>query len=81
LSLKALTLRIDESLYIETKKMATKENSSVNSFIEKLIIEKLQEQENQELFNAFSIVGLDKDCSDVEFAFSAQKEVVLNEKP
>lgn len=80
MSLKSITLRIDENLYDKTKNIASKEKSSFNNFVQNLIIEKLREQEKKELFDEFSLVGED-DCSDIEYAISAQKDVLLNEKP
>lgn len=79
--LKAITLRIDQNLYEKTKNIVLKEKRSLNSFIEYLIIEKLKERENKELFDEFSVVGTDQEVSDVEYSLSAQKEVVFNEKP
>lgn len=80
MSLKSITLRIDENLYDKTKNIASKEKSSFNNFVQNLIIEKLREQEKKELFDEFSLVGEDA-CSDIEYAISAQNEVLLNEKP
>mgnify|MGYP001561696915 CR=1 FL=1 len=78
--IKSFTLRIEEDLYQKTRNIAKKENCSVNSLIEKLILEKLQEKEKKELFDEFSLVGQDKQISNVEFYLNAQKEVLFNEK-
>lgn len=79
MTLKAITLRIDENIYNKTKDIALQEKSSLNTFIYNLIIEKIKEREQQELFNEFSIVGSDSD-SDIEYSLIAQKEVIFNEK-
>lgn len=79
MSLKAITLRIEENIYNKTKDIALQEKCSLNNFIYNLIIEKITEKEKEELFDEFTIVGLD-DESDIEYSISAQKEVVFNEK-
>lgn len=79
MSLKAITLRLDESIYEKTKIIAEKEKSSINSFIQSIIVEKLKEKEKKELFDEFSLIAEDED-NNVEFAFQAQSEVVFDEK-
>ncbi len=77
--LKSVNLRIEQDLFEKTKSIASKEKQSFNNFVQNLIIEKLKEKEKQELFDEFSIVGED-DSSDIEYAITAQKEVILNER-
>lgn len=79
MSLKAITLRIDENIYNKTKDIALQENSSLNTFIYNLIVEKIKEREKQELFDEFTLVGEDDD-SNVDYSLVAQKEVIFNEK-
>ena len=77
MSLKAITLRMDENIYNKTKDIASQENSSLNTFIYNLIVEKIQEREKQELFDVFTLVGED-DESNVDYSLVAQKEVIFN---
>jgi hypothetical protein len=79
MSLKAITLRLDESLYEKTKLVAEKEKSSINSFIQNILIEKIKEKEKKELFDEFSLISEDEE-NDVEYALYAQNEVVFDEK-
>lgn len=79
MSLKAITLRLDESLYEKTKLVAEKEKSSINSFIQNILIEKIKEKEKKELFDEFSLISEDEE-NDVEYALYAQSEVVFDEK-
>jgi hypothetical protein len=79
MSLKAITLRMEENIYNKTKDIALQEKSSLNNFIYNLIVEKIKEKEKQELFDEFTIVGSDTD-SDIEYSVVAQKEVIFNEK-
>jgi len=79
MSLKAITLRMEEDIYNKTKDIALQEKSSLNNFIYNLIVEKIKEKEKQELFDEFTIVGSDAD-SDIEYSLIAQKEVIFNEK-
>ena len=81
MALKALTLRIDQDLYEEAKNVARKEHRSMNAFIEKLITEKIKENEQKLLLDEFSLVGQSEEDTDIEIYFHAQKEVVFNEKP
>lgn len=79
MSLKAITLRLDESLYEKTKLVAEKEKSSINSFIQNILIEKIKEKEKKELFDEFSLISEDEE-NDVEYALYAQNEVIFDEK-
>jgi len=71
------SLRLPESLFDEIKKLAQDQEKSVNHTIIELLEEKIKELRKkkrwEELYNAFSLIGL-RD-SDVEFAVDAQEEV------
>jgi len=72
------TVRIPASLHKKAKEISKKESKSLNEVIRELIKDWLKKEEEKSLFEAFSAVGE----SDVEYAFNAQKEVILaDEKP
>ncbi len=73
----ALTLRLPSDLYKEAKKIAKEKGKSFSGFLRELLEERLKEEKNRILFNAFSLVAEDKEEIDVEYAFEAQREVVV----
>ena len=75
----ALTLRLPPEIYEGVKEMAQKEGKSISGCIGEFLEEKLREKRRKRLFDAFSLVAEDEKESDVEYAFEAQKGVVLGE--
>ena len=73
----ALTLRLPIELYEKTKIIAQKERKSFTGYVRELLEEKVKEEEKKALFDAFSLVAEDIDDVDVDYAFEAQREVVL----
>lgn len=72
------TVRIPASLHKKAKEISKKESKSLNEVIRELIKDWLKKEEEKLLFEAFSAVGEE----DLEYAFNAQKEVILaGEKP
>ncbi len=73
----ALTLRLPSDIYEEAKNIAKKRGKSFTGFIREILEERIKEEKNKMLFNAFSQVAENKEEIDVEYAFEAQKEVVI----
>ncbi len=73
----ALTLRLPSDLYKEAKNIAKKKGKTFSGFLRELLEERLKEEKNKILFEAFSRVADDKEEIDVEYALEAQREVVI----
>ncbi len=73
----ALTLRLPVELYKKIKMIAQGKGKSFTGYIRELLEEKLKEEEKKALFDAFSLVAEDTEEVNVDYAFEAQKEVVL----
>ena len=75
---KALSLRLSERTYSGVKELAAAKGLSVNRVIEAEIEAALRRERNARLTEAFTkIAEHGRDASDIEFAFVAQSEVVL----
>ena len=75
----ALTLRLPPEIYEGAKEVAKNEGKSFSCYIQELLEERLKEERRKRLFDAFSLVAEDEEEVDVEYAFEAQKRVVLEE--
>ncbi len=73
------TLRLSEELFEQIKPVIRRRNMSFNAYIEDTIRRALQEEQDREMFEAGTILGMDAD-SEVDFAFAAQAEVVMKER-
>ncbi|WP_448589400.1 hypothetical protein [Thermodesulfobium sp.] len=70
----SLTIRIPRTLHKKVKEIGKLENKSLNEIIRELLNNWSKKEEEKMLYDAFSKVYED----DVEYAFHAQKEVVLS---
>jgi len=75
----ALTLRLPPEIYKGAKEMAKERGKSFSGYICELLEERLREERGRRLFDAFSMVAEDTEEVDVEYAFEAQRQVVLKE--
>ncbi|GAB4469023.1 MAG: hypothetical protein OHK0029_41570 [Armatimonadaceae bacterium] len=71
---KVISARIPPKLHDAATRLAKQENKSINDLLTEILTERLQRHEDQELFDAFTRLG--EDDFEVEFAVSAQSEVV-----
>jgi predicted CopG family antitoxin len=70
----SLTVRIPRSLHKKAKEIGKLENKSLNEIIRELLNNWSKKEEEKMLYDAFSKIYED----DVEYAFNAQREVVLS---
>jgi len=74
-----LTLLLSPELYEKTKVVVQRKGTTFSGYVHEVLEEKLKEEERRILFDAFSLVAEDKEEIDVDYAFEAQREVVLKE--
>ncbi len=76
-----LTVRLEPDLYRAASDLARKRKQSLNALVQDSLARALRQQEDQELYEAFERLGENPAACDVEYAFGAQSEVVLRERP
>ncbi|MCJ7547011.1 MAG: type II toxin-antitoxin system HicB family antitoxin [Deltaproteobacteria bacterium] len=72
-----LTLRLSPELYREAKRVAQEKGVSFSAFLRRLLTDKLRTENEKRLFNSFSLVAEHTEEADVDYAFQAQREVIL----
>lgn len=70
------TLRLEEEIYTRIKEIAKARHTSFTAFVQGVLADVLKKEEQKALYDAFSQAGADPDSAEVEFASSAQREVV-----
>ena len=75
----AFTLRFNSTFYDRIKTVAERRGRSVTSFVQEAVARKLDDDEAASLFQAFTIVGEDREEASVEFARDAQQEAALKD--
>ncbi|HEY3414603.1 MAG TPA: hypothetical protein VGM51_16310 [Armatimonadota bacterium] len=74
-SIKSTSLRLPEDLLSATQALAARQRKSVNALVIESIKRTVRDDEDEVLYDAFSLLGEDAE-SDVEFALQAQSEIV-----
>jgi len=74
-----LSVRIPAALKSRAAKAAEIQQISFNTFVTHLIEKAVEETEEKELYDAFTVLGSDPELTDVKFAFHAQAEVALRD--
>ena len=74
---KALTIRLPEDLYERSQELAQQRKVSLNVLVQEGLAGLIRAKEQEELYQAFGLLGEDAEEADVEFALAAQREVVL----
>jgi len=77
--MKAVTVRLPEHLYNRGAVTAKRKNLSLNRLLQESLEAAIKAEEDRELYEAFGLVGREED-NDVEYAFEAQREVVLRDE-
>ena len=78
---KAMTVRLPLDLYRASREMAKKHRVSLNQLLQESLRARLRAEEEQALYDAFTRVGTDVEDASVDYAFEAQREVVLRDEP
>jgi len=78
---KAMTVRLPMDLYEAGSRVAKRRRVSLNQLVQDSLRAVLKEEADKALYDDFTLAALDKDEVDVEYAFEAQREVVLRDEP
>jgi hypothetical protein len=76
-NVQTLSVRLPAALKSRAAKAAEARQVSFNTFVTRLIEKAVEETEEKELCDGFTLLGSDPELSDVEFAFHAQAEAAL----
>jgi len=76
---KTLTVRLDCELYSAAQKIAQQRHVSLNALVQLSLEETLRAAEERARYDAYTLLGQDKDECDVEYAIHAQSEVMLGD--
>jgi hypothetical protein len=77
---KSFTVRIAPELYEASAGLASRRRLSLNALIQECLANAIQVEEQREMVEAAEILGQDREACDVEYAFVAQSEVVLDDR-
>lgn len=73
---KQVPLRLSQPMYDQASQAAQEASKSVNAFIVESVAGKLKELEDERLYKAFGLLGADYDSTEIESAFTLQKEAI-----
>lgn len=76
-NLRAFSVRIPETLYADAHRIAESRNLSVNALVSEALTRVVNQAHDSEMYEAATLLGLDAEMSNVEFALEAQAEVAL----
>ncbi|MHB9132008.1 MAG: hypothetical protein ACYDBB_13110 [Armatimonadota bacterium] len=77
--MKALTIRLSDSLYAQSRELAKKRHISVNALIQQSLEEFAHSEKERMLYDAFTLVGEETREANAEYALPAQSEVLQHE--
>jgi predicted DNA-binding ribbon-helix-helix protein len=72
---RAISVRLEETVYEETKVIAKRRGVSMNALIDSVLRHEIALEQEREMYEAATLLGKDAD-SNVDFAFAAQADVV-----
>ena len=76
-NVRAFSVRVPETLYQEASQIAERRNLSINALVGEALTKIVSQAQDQEMYEAATLLGLDAEMSSVDFAFGAQAEVAL----
>jgi hypothetical protein len=77
----SLTVRLPRDLYLAARNIAVRRGKSVNILVQESLRRAIEAEEQEELRRGFELLSEAPAECDVEYAFEAQREVVLRDDP
>ena len=74
---KTLTLRLSPQMYSAAQEVARHKRMSLNALMQESLAQSIRVAEEQARYDGYTLLGSDLDGSDLDFAASAQAEVML----
>ncbi len=76
----AITIRLPQALHEAAAGLARRRGISLSRLVQESLEAALKADEDRRLREEFDLLGRDKELTDVEYAFEAQREVVLRDE-
>ena len=78
--IQATSVRLPADLYKGSVDAARRRGVSLNALIRDALSRVIEEERNREMFESATLLGLDADTCEVDFALDAQAEVALRDE-
>ncbi len=75
-----LTVRLPQDLYLAAKGIAARRRKSMNLLIQESVQHSVESEEQEELRRSFELLSESPDQCSVDYAFEAQREVILSDE-
>jgi len=75
-----ISIRLPEAMYRASRQLAKRRGISLNALVRDGLAALLKAEEEKRFFDSFSLLGQDVDECDVEYAATAQGEVMLRDE-
>ena len=77
---KAMTLRLPPDLYQTGQEIAQQRHISLNALVQEGLQAVIRMEQQRRLYDDFSLLGEDVEGCNVEYAFAAQREVIMGDE-
>jgi len=77
---KPMTVRLPLHLYRAGREFARRRRISLNRLVQESLQAAIEAEEERQLYDEFTLLGQDTEECDVEYAFQAQREVVIQDE-
>ena len=77
---KAMTLRLPPDLYQTGQQIAQQRHMSLNALIQESLQALIRVEQQRRLFDDFTLLGEDMEGSNMDYAFAAQREVIMSDE-
>ena len=74
----ALSLRVPSDMFQESSRIAQQWEISFNALVQEALQRVIDEERKREMYEAATLLGMDSELTDVDYARHAQAEVMLN---
>ena len=78
--IKTLSVRLPRELYARSAESARRRKKSLNAFLQEGLRRAVEAEEEQALKESFDRLGEDAELCNVEYAFAAQREVIMRDE-
>lgn len=75
----ALTVRLPDNVYLAARNMAERRGISINRLVQEAIAEKAEKSVEERLRQAYDMLAIDSEATEVENSFAIQAEALLGD--
>jgi hypothetical protein len=77
---KTITIKLPPKLYSSASKLAQRRKVSLNRLVQESLELLRKSEDSKDFYDSFTLIGNDREESNVSFAAAAQAEVALHER-